>query len=879
MRRFPKWRFVWLVSGLLLPTIPGASAPLPATKNAPAFLQEPRLDRYGDPLPDHAVARLGTVRLRHSAQVNSIEFSPDGKLLASAGDDACAILWDVATGKAVRRLPHPGAVSAVLFTPDGKTLLSASTDNNRAFQVFQVHVTDVGSGQELRSLKMPEPNGLACMVLSPDGKILVTNTVFGPIVAWDLATGGEIWRVANNDWRKCMALSPDGRTLATGSTKGDIALLDVQTGEAVREAEPFFGRGVDIFCDVLSLAFSPDGRILVSTSECSGDSSYWDVATGERVQPLGVCTCFLAPIAFSGDGQTLACGSRHTIHLFDPVTREELERFEAHESWIRSVAFSPDGRYLASAGQDHTIRIWNLATMQVLHPFAREPGGTHSAAFTHDSRQLISSNSCNGHASNFNAIIQGRETCSRRLWDARSVEGIQGSAPQEGMSGPGLDSPDGNAFARSDRDGLVRLVDARSGEDLCIVGKKGEAFEATPVAFSSGGRIVAVLSNELGPVFTTRGGARKDRLRLWNVATGELVAAVIGGDELNELSSLQIAPRGRLLTAVDGGLHTGAQPIGLWHLNGMNSIRRLDIPETLSEYQPKCSADGWLLITRQTVQSGTDQEGTERKQMIRIREVLTGKELLCLRDQRDVACYTLSPDHRVLALGDSDGTIRLIDVSSGKELQPLRGHRGRIESLEFSADGTLLVSGSADTTALVWDVRPFLTQEHVANGGLPGESIWADLASTDARRAFRAEQRLRAGPEQSVALLGSRLVAVPLLDPRQVELLIADLDHEDFEVRERATMRLDRLEQSAVPVLKAALAAPRSPELRRRLESLLRDVDEPRHSMQRVRDLRAIHALRAIGTPQAREVLQRLANGAPEARLTQEAREELKWLE
>jgi WD40 repeat protein len=196
MRRFPKWRFVWLVLGLLLPTIPGASAPLPATKNAPASAQQPRLDRYGDPLPDRAVARLGTVRLRHSAQVNSIAFSPDGKLLASAGDDACAILWDVATGKAVRRLPHPGAVSAVLFTPDGKTLLSASMDKSRD---CRVHVNELGSGKEFGSLAMPKPNGLARMALSPDGKILVTSTVYGPLVAWDLATGGEVWRLAIKD--------------------------------------------------------------------------------------------------------------------------------------------------------------------------------------------------------------------------------------------------------------------------------------------------------------------------------------------------------------------------------------------------------------------------------------------------------------------------------------------------------------------------------------------------------------------------------------------------------------------------------------------------------------------------------------------------------
>jgi WD40 repeat protein len=247
---------IWLVPVFLFWPTAGVAGPVPA--NAPP------VDRYGDPLPEHAVARLGTVRLRHSDTVNSVAFSPDGKLLASAGDDLVVVLWDVETGKQVRALPHPHPVLAVLFTPDGKTLVSAGR-----FQRGEgrVHLWDVASGKERGAPQMPSPGFLARVILSADGKTLITSSSLRPTICWELSTGRELWRTqATGDWYTCLAVAPDSKLLAAGSEKGELCLRDMRTGttarmlQTVQDRMPGFRRGFSPW------RFPPTGRPWLSRS-------------------------------------------------------------------------------------------------------------------------------------------------------------------------------------------------------------------------------------------------------------------------------------------------------------------------------------------------------------------------------------------------------------------------------------------------------------------------------------------------------------------------------------------------------------------------------------------------------------------------------------
>jgi hypothetical protein len=189
---------------------------------------------------------------------------------------------------------------------------------------------------------------------------------------------------------------------------------------------------------------------------------------------------------------------------------------------------------------------------------------------------------------------------------------------------------------------------------------------------------------------------------------------------------------------------------------------------------------------------------------------------------RQVTCFALAPDGKLLAAGGGKGTIYLWEVGTGKELRPLAGHQGCVTSLAFSDDGKALASASDDTTALVWDVAGLGRGAGRRAAPLPAPKLaawWADLAGDDAARAYEAVWALAAG--DSAPFLKGRLRPVPAAGAEQVARLLADLDSDAFAVRERATRELAKLEEAAEPALRKALAGHPSPEVRRRVTGLL----------------------------------------------------------
>ncbi len=253
-----------------------------------------------------------------------------------------------------------------------------------------------------------------------------------------------------------------------------------------------------------------------------------------------------------------------------------------------------------------------------------------------------------------------------------------------------------------------------------------------------------------------------------------------------------------------------------------------------------------------------------------------------LLGRSDVRCTAFSPDGKMLAVGGGQegrrrfiGQVALWEVATGALRHAFLGHESFVVSLAFSADGNVLVSGSEDTTALVWDITGRYLDPGVAPlTGAALDGLWADLAGGDSEVAFRAIGRLSRAPAQAAPFLARHLRPVPATAPDRVARLVAALGHERFADRREAQDQLARLEAAAEPALRGALAEHPTLELRRRLDELLAALD-PAKNAAMLRTLRAVEALERAGNPEAQEVLRTWAGGAPDARLTREAKASL----
>jgi hypothetical protein len=241
-------------------------------------------------------------------------------------------------------------------------------------------------------------------------------------------------------------------------------------------------------------------------------------------------------------------------------------------------------------------------------------------------------------------------------------------------------------------------------------------------------------------------------------------------------------------------------------------------------------------------------------------EVDTGKEILAFRMPEHAARLAYWPGGMLLAAGTESGTIHLWELATGKQVAQVEGHRGGVSCLAFSADGRRLASGGHDTTVLTWDVLNLNGEAPAAGDFTPKdlEALWADLGSADAAQAYRAVRALVAVPDKGLPFLRQHLRPDPAPDPKHLARLIADLDDDKFEVREKATRDLEDLGSSARPALRKVLAGQPSAEVRRRLEGLLQRPEQFLLSPGDLRGLRAVAVLERIGTAEPRELLERL---------------------
>lgn len=583
----------------------------------------------------------------HTAGIESIAVSFDGKKVVSASADHTIRVWDMMSGNVLNVLEgHTWTVESVAISRDGEKIVSASGDNT-------VRIWDAETGKLFNTLK-GHSGTVYCVAISPDGTRIASGSYDDTIRIWEMKTGKLIRTLqAHTSTISSVTFSFDGKKLVASSFDHTIKVWDMKTFKnlLVLEGHKDWVNGV---------AISQDGKRIVS---CGGDKTVriWDGETGKELMTLRGHTYVIWSVAISPDGEKIVSGSSdQTLRIWDMNTGKTLLVLKGHTGFVKSVALSADGRKIVTGSSDRTIRVWDIQTGECLMNFDGQGNSVRNITVSSDGRLIV------GCADD--RVI--------RVWDAASGKLLHILEGHKDWVNSIVISPDGKKIVSGSADKTVRVWDIESGRTLYLF--EGYTGDVNSVALSPDGKTIA-------------SGSFDETIKVWSIENGELLMELSGHEF--EVNSVKFSTNGEKI--VSGSEDTtvmvwsASDGRRLLSLKGHDdSIRCVDI-----------NADG-------IIASSSDDE-TIRLWDINNGNALA----VVKGGVGDFNAFAFSKDGKRLICGEIDGTIDVLDIETGDILQTLRGHSGWINSIAICQDGKTIISGSKDGTIHVWDLESGMSKK------------------------------------------------------------------------------------------------------------------------------------------------------------------------
>ena len=856
----------------------------PPKKEPPATATTQVEKTQPDPLPAGAIARLGTTRFRTGNMVGSLVFSPDGKRIASWGNALYKhdqfSLWDAQTGKQSQSYrteerslltlawPAPGKGFAVLksgvlwdftadppialpaqgpggpprvpvggnlmyeaatLSADGKNLAVLSSNGHplRTLEIYEFKSAKAIGDLKLRTTCVAAPAVCKSLAFTPNGKRLIgacnvmkdqKPTEAGMLVVW--STEGKIERTidlpkGSLQWGDCyFAVSDD--SAAVGMDDGNSIVVSLDDGKTRLFTTAHRAKQKNRGSGVFALAFAANGKTL-ATGGSDGMVRVTGVATGKQVREFGPHLIWPEALAFGAKSTRLAsAGQDGVIRIWDLTSGKEAVPTGGHFGTVGRTAISADGKTIATEGGDDTLHIWDGDT-GIERRRIEAGGNVSNCQLTANGDQLI-------------AVVGYWDDPHKALkvWDTSTGKEATPAGFPKTITASGFRfTPDRKALLTYHENKLTAWSWPEGAPiwkaDMPKPAKNTGINQITSLSISPDGRQFVTVAQhytfreEKGLKF---GYADDGVVDLWETATGKRLGRLVD----SEGSCYQPA-----VYAADGTvIHSGG---GILPTAGPGG-KAIPAPRQL------CVIDPWTgRLVREFVASGRP-------------DGLNGGHSIIL-----------SADGKALFRATDVGEVQVFEVATGKFRKAFPGHLDTILALDApSADVRKVVSGSKDTTALLWNVGFGQTATALIAAD-DRAKLWEAMADPNAENAYAAMVKLAGDPATLVGLVGAKLKPSPP-GPAVATFasIIKDLDSARFATREAAAKRLDPYGEGAIELVRAELGNAISEEVRGRLIKFLeRASGQDIHLVQ----CRAIELLEHVGTAEAKAALGKLAAGGP----------------